>query len=113
MVQFRERINALLSDPDLTCCFRGHDHREYPVKGSFHERSGPGKRPLFTFHCPECGVVTRRAARRDYWQEHATIAAAMARGNVLPCALCFPRLSPRFAEELERTRRGANRVVLR
>ncbi len=96
MAQLRDPFAALLADPNLTRCARGHDHRHYPVKGSFHERAGPGKQPLFTFHCPECGAVTARTARPENWRQHATIAAAMSRGNVLPCARCFPRLSKAF-----------------
>lgn len=93
-------LSGLLADPDLTRCAFEHDHRDHPVVGSFHERTGPGKRPLFTFHCPSCGAMTRSKARPDYWREHLTIKIAMSQGNVLPCALCFPRLSKKFAEEL-------------
>ncbi len=80
-------IHKLMTDPELTRCISNHDHRAHPVVGSFHERSGPGKRQLLSFHCPSCGVVTGSKARPDYWREHPTIKIAMSRGNVLPCAL--------------------------
>ncbi len=95
-----EALTALFSDPDLTRCSRGHDHRAFPIKGSLHERAGPGKRAQFTFHCPECGSVTAGTARADYWQEYPTIQAAQALGHFLPCALCFPLLSKKFTKLL-------------
>ena len=100
-----DAINALFSDPNLTRCSRGHDHRAFLVKGSLHEQAGPGKRALFTFHCPECGSVTARTARPDYWQEYPTIQAAQALGHVLPCGLCFPLLAKKFNEALRQSRK--------
>ena len=97
-------LAALLTDAELTrCSVKNHDHRVYPVKGSFHERPGPGQRkPQLSFHCPDCGMVTGAGARTDNWQEHPTIAHAMERGNLFPCALCFPLLSKKFDEILRR-----------
>ncbi len=95
-------LSMILANPDLTRYAFDHDHQHSPVVGSFHERAGPGMRPLPSFHCPQCGVVSSSRARRDYWQQHATIEIAMSQGNVLPCSLCFPLLSRKFTEEFKK-----------
>ncbi len=104
MTPFQDWLSDILADPKLTKCFKGHDHQKASVVGSFHERVGPGRRPLLSFHCPDCGMATGQGARKEYWREHKTIEIAMAQGNVLPCALCFPRLSKKFDEKFRSSR---------
>jgi hypothetical protein len=101
-VGFKEDLARVLADPEVTRCIYGHDHRVHPVVGSFHDKRSPGKMALSFFHCPQCVHATGAHTRRRNSQQHATIQAAIRRGNVLPCTSCFPKLKKWLDARLSR-----------